>query len=133
MTWVAMWMFASFQSTSVPFIQILPVPENAMTNAPYSDSSAKRPAFVTVSARADGDEGRTLCARIAVRSIGHGVFGHGQDLDERHAGRLEGREHPHRDPCHSLRQRRVRRRALLRHPEGLCLLPPGRARSEERR
>src|ERR1700681_1655631 len=30
MTWVAMWMFASFHSTSLPFIQILPVPANAM-------------------------------------------------------------------------------------------------------
>src|SRR5580765_5767226 len=38
MTWVAMWMFASFHSTSLPFIQILPVPENAMS-APASDLS----------------------------------------------------------------------------------------------
>src|SRR5438067_558825 len=29
-------MFASFQSTSVPFIQILPVPGNAMNTAPYA-------------------------------------------------------------------------------------------------
>jgi hypothetical protein len=26
-----MWMFASFHSTSLPFIQILPVPGNAMS------------------------------------------------------------------------------------------------------
>src|SRR5512145_2858991 len=32
----AMWMLASFQSTNVPFIQILPVPGNAIT-APFRD------------------------------------------------------------------------------------------------
>src|SRR5665213_318082 len=34
MTWLAMWMLASFQSTSVPFIQILPVPGKPITT-PY--------------------------------------------------------------------------------------------------
>src|SRR5215468_5446527 len=34
MTCVAMWMLASFHSTNLPFIQILPVPGNAIT-APY--------------------------------------------------------------------------------------------------
>jgi hypothetical protein len=33
MTCEAMWMFASFHSTSLPFIQIFPVPENAMPSS----------------------------------------------------------------------------------------------------
>src|SRR4051812_5384428 len=33
----ATWMFASFQSTSVPFIQILPVPGKAISGAPSLD------------------------------------------------------------------------------------------------
>ena len=37
-----------------------------------------------------------------------------QNLDERQAGGLEGRQDPHRLARHPLRQRRVRRRALLR-------------------
>ena len=56
-----------------------------------------------------------------------GVSGHGQDLDERQARRVEGRDDPHRVARHPLRQRRVRRRALLRDAEGLGLLPSGRA------
>src|SRR5580765_316110 len=35
MTWVAMWIFASFQSTNSPFIQILPVPGEDIT-APHA-------------------------------------------------------------------------------------------------
>ena len=61
------------------------------------------------------------------RSSIDGVSGHGQDLDERQAGRVEGRDDPHRVARHPLRQRRVRRRALLRDAEGLGLLPPRRA------
>src|SRR6266436_524668 len=35
--WDPMWMLASFQSTSVPFIQILPVPGKAIFVAPSED------------------------------------------------------------------------------------------------
>src|SRR5437868_6496340 len=35
--WDPMWMLASFQSTSVPFIQILPVPGKAIVFAPSED------------------------------------------------------------------------------------------------
>ena len=52
------------------------------------------------------------CARMT--SGAHGFSGHRQDLDERQARRLEGREHSHRVARHPLRQRRLRRRALLR-------------------
>jgi hypothetical protein len=34
----AMWMLASFQSTSLPFIQILPVPGNAIAELPTPNS-----------------------------------------------------------------------------------------------
>ena len=53
--------------------------------------------------------------------------GHRQDLDERDAGGLGGRQDPRRVPRHPLRQRRLRRRALLRHAEGPGGLPPRRA------
>ena len=62
----------------------------------------------------------------ALQGAHDGVFRYRQDLDERHAGRLGGREDPHRVARHPLRQRRVRGGALLQHPEGLGLLPPRR-------
>src|ERR1700682_5021421 len=40
MTCEAMWIVASFHSTSLPFIQILPVPGNPIRLAPYDDSNA---------------------------------------------------------------------------------------------
>ena len=55
------------------------------------------------------------------------ILRHRQDLDERHARGLEGRDDPHRVARHPLRQRRLRRRALLRHAEGLGVLPARRA------
>src|SRR5688500_10648174 len=43
MTWDAMWIWASAQSTKDPLIQILPVPGKAMTCAPFSDRNTSRP------------------------------------------------------------------------------------------
>ncbi len=65
--------------------------------------------------------------RFSQRSSEQWLSGHRQDLDERQAGGLEGRDHPHRLARHPLRQRRLRRRALLRDAEGLGLLPARRA------
>ena len=50
-----------------------------------------------------------------------------QDLDEREARGVEGRDHTHRVACHPLRQRRVRRaRAATRRRRWIRLLPSGR-------
>ena len=51
---------------------------------------------------------------------------HRQNLDEREARGLGGRDDPRRLPRHPLRQRRLRGRALLRHAARVGVLPPRR-------
>src|SRR6185295_8964928 len=63
----------------------------------------------------------------SMREYRDGVSGHRQDLDERQVGGVEGCDDPYRLARPPLRERRVRRRALLRHAQGLGLLPPRHA------
>ena len=65
---------------------------------------------------------RQSAKMIFIRSS-YGFSRHRNDLDERHARGVEGCQHPHRLARRSLRQRRLRRRAVLQHAERLGVLP----------
>ncbi len=86
-----------------------------------------RSGFGAAHSEAESSVGVSIAARIRRKEQLMALHRHRQDLDERQARGLGGRQDPHRLARHPLRQRRLRGRALLQDAAGLGLLPPRRA------